>query len=343
MASMDVDERDHVTLTRWLLGGLKAHPSATGDFTYIMSSLQLACKVTASAIRKSGIANMTGLAGEQNVQGEDQKVLDVYANDVFINALRGTKMINVMVSEENEQVILVNPDDAGKYVITFDPLDGSSNIDCGVSVGTIFGIWRQLKPGEQGTVADALQTGREMVAAGYCLYGSFCQLMLSIGGHSVEGFTLDPALGEFILTHPNVKLPSRGKIYSINEGNHDKWVDEEIRTYVAHKKSPPSGGSAYSARYVGSMVADVHRTLLYGGIFLYPADKKSKDGKLRLLYEGFPMAYLCEAAGGKAVTGRWNGADSVDVLDIVPTSIHMRTPIIMGSPEDVDDVLALYG
>lgn len=153
---------------------------------------------------------------------------------------------------------------------------------------------------------------------------------------------MDPALGEFILTHPNVRMPSRGKIYSINEGNHDKWIDEEIRTYVAHKKSPPSGGSAYSARYVGSMVADVHRTLMYGGIFLYPADKKSKDGKLRLLYEGFPMAYLCEAAGGKAVTGRWNGAESVDVLDIVPTSIHMRTPIILGSSEDVDDVLALY-
>eukprot|EP00301_Raphidiophrys_heterophryoidea_P013263 c20635_g1_i1.p1 GENE.c20635_g1_i1~~c20635_g1_i1.p1 ORF type:complete len:363 (-),score=90.46 c20635_g1_i1:95-1132(-) len=331
--TLDVDDTDHVTLTRWLLGGLSKNPQATGDFVYIMSSIQLACKVVAAAVRKSGIANLTGLAGAENVQGEEVKKLDVLANDTFINALRASKLVNVMVSEENEEPILCDEVEVGKYVLTFDPLDGSSNIDCGVSVGSIFGIWKQISPGTKGTIQDALQSGRQMVAAGYCMYGSFTQLILSIGGKSVEGFTLDPTLGEFILTHPNIRVPSRGKIYSVNEGNQTNWVDECVREYVQAKKA---GSKPYSLRYVGSMVADVHRTFLYGGIFLYPADHKSKNGKLRLLYEGFPMAYLCEAAGGKATTGH------EDVLDIVPTSIHMRTPIVLGSPEDVDDVLALY-
>lgn len=334
--SLDTDDTDHITLTRWMLHNLRENPQATGDFTYILSSIQLACKVTAAAVRKSGIANLTGLAGGSNVQGEEVKKLDVMANETFINALKGSKVINVMVSEENEEVILVDDVDVGKYVITFDPLDGSSNIDCGVSVGTIFGIWHQLHPGTRGTVEDALQSGRKMVAAGYCLYGSFTQLVLAIGSKEVNGFSLDPALGEFILTHPNIRIPSRGKIYSCNEGNQSAWLDDEVRQYVRSKHTPPSGKKPYSARYVGSMVADVHRTFLYGGIFLYPADNKSTSGKLRLLYEGFPMAFLCEAAGGKATTGR------MDVLDIVPKHIHERTPIILGSAEDVDDVLALY-
>eukprot|EP00298_Acanthocystis_sp_HF-20_P010694 c18995_g1_i1.p1 GENE.c18995_g1_i1~~c18995_g1_i1.p1 ORF type:complete len:358 (+),score=170.57 c18995_g1_i1:34-1074(+) len=333
--SINTNDTDHVTLTRWLLGGLRDNAEATGDFTYILSSIQLACKVVATAVRKSGIANLTGLAGGANVQGEEVKKLDVLANDTFINALRASKVVSVMVSEENEEPILVESQH-GKYVITFDPLDGSSNIDCGVSVGSIFGIWKQLQPGTKGSINDALQSGRKMVAAGYCLYGSFTQLILSIEKGSVNGFTLDPALGEFILTHPSIKIPARGAIYSANEGNQSAWVDDEIRQYVKSKNNPPEGVKPYSARYVGSMVADVHRTLLYGGIFMYPADKKSKNGKLRILYEGFPMSYILEAAGGKATTGRQ------DVLDIIPTSIHMRTPIILGSPEDVDDVLALY-
>eukprot|EP00300_Choanocystis_sp_HF-7_P036286 c52127_g1_i1.p1 GENE.c52127_g1_i1~~c52127_g1_i1.p1 ORF type:complete len:354 (+),score=94.46 c52127_g1_i1:44-1105(+) len=330
------EQTDHITLTRWLLHGLQSSPGATGDFTYILQSIQLACKVTATAVRKSGLANLTGLAGNINVQGEEVKKLDILSNETFVNALRASKVINVMVSEEVEEPIILDDSEVGKYVITFDPLDGSSNIDCGVSVGTIFGIWLQIQPGTRGTVADALQSGRRMVAAGYCLYGSFTQLVLSIGGKSVDGFTLDPALGEFVLTHPNIRVPERGNIYSINEGNRSVWVDEAIREYVTSKHTPTDGSKPYSARYVGSMVADVHRTFLYGGIFLYPADKKSKSGKLRILYEGFPMAYLCEAAGGLASTGYEH------VLDRVPTHIHERTPIILGSRLDVEDVLALY-
>jgi fructose-1,6-bisphosphatase I len=334
--SIQTNDTDHITLTRWILGGLMTNKEATGEFTYILSSIQLACKVVATAVRKAGIANLTGLAGTDNVQGEAVKKLDILANDTFINALRASKVVSVMVSEENEEPIILDEVHCGKYVVTFDPLDGSSNIDCGVSIGSIFGIWEQLSPGTRGTKEDALQSGRHMVAAGYCLYGSFTQLILSIRKDSVNGFTLDPTLGEFILTHPHIQIPARGAIYSINEGNQSVWLDDEIRQYVKQKNDPKDGAKPYSSRYVGSMVADVHRTLLYGGIFIYPADKKSKSGKLRILYEGFPMAYLLEAAGGRASTGRG------DILDVVPTNIHMRTPIILGSPDDVNDLLALY-
>lgn len=241
-----------------------------------------------------------GAAGNTNVQGEDQKKLDVLSNEIMINALRASGKTAVLVSEEDDEAIFVGEkqDGAtfesakGKYCVVFDPLDGSSNIDAGVNIGTIFGIYL-VKDGSKGTLEDVLRPGREMVAAGYCMYGSSANLVLTTG-NGVNGYTLDNQIGEFILTHPNIRLPNRGKIYSINEGN-SMYYHEPVLKYLDSIKFPKGeGAKPYSARYIGSMVADVHRTLLYGGIFGYPDDKKSKSGKLRMLYEAFPMAFLTE-------------------------------------------------
>lgn len=267
------------------------------------------------------------------MQGEEQKKLDVLSNDVFIKALVSSGRTNVLVSEELDEAVFVEESLRGRYCVVFDPLDGSSNIDCGVSIGTIFGIY-MLKEGSAGTINDVLQPGRNMIAAGYCMYGSSCTLVLSTGT-GVNGFTLDPSLGEFILTHPKIKIPQKGKIYSVNEGNAKNW-DEPTRKYVENCKFPKDGSSPKSLRYIGSMVADVHRTLLYGGIFLYPADKKSPSGKLRVLYEVFPMSFLIEQAGGQAFTGKEKA------LDIVPTKIHQRSSIFLGSYDDVEEIKALY-
>ncbi|KAJ1884473.1 Fructose-1,6-bisphosphatase [Kickxella alabastrina] len=241
-----------------------------------------------------------------------------------------------MVSEEVDDIVVVPEELRGKYCITFDPLDGSSNIDAGVNVGTIFGIWR-LPSGPQATVDEILVPGSEIVAGGYCMYGSSCNMVLTFGNNSVEGFTLDPALGEFILTHPNIRIPPRGKIYSVNEGNSLYW-DDATKAYFDSLKfpSPESGLKPYSARYIGSMVADVHRTLLYGGVFAYPSDRKSRSGKLRILYESFPMAFIIEQAGGRAITGIER------VLDLVPKHIHDRCPIFLGGTDDMADVEAAF-
>jgi len=259
-----------------------------------------------------------------------KKKLDVIANEIFINALKSSGKTAILVSEEDEEAIFVEEGLRGKYIVCFDPLDGSSNIECAVSIGTIFGIYR-VPDNSKGEISDVLRPGSEMIAAGYACYGSSTVLVISTGAE-VNGYTLDPSLGEFILTHPSITLPSKGKIYSINEGNASKW-DQATKDYidsVKFQKSP------YSCRYIGSMVADVHRTLLYGGIFGYPGDKSAANGKLRILYEVFPMAYLTEKAGGKATTGRQR------VLDIVPKSIHERCPVWLGSKEDVEQVEACY-
>lgn len=278
-----------------------------------------------------------GAAGNTNVQGEDQKKLDVLSNEIMINALRASGKAAVLVSEENDEAIIVGEKQSGstfesnkgKYCVVFDPLDGSSNIDAGVNIGTIFGIYL-VKEGSKGTVEDVLRPGREMVAAGYCMYGSSANLVLTTG-NGVNGYTLDNQIGEFILTHPNITLPNRGKIYSINEGN-SCYYHEPVLEYLQSVKFPKGDKKPYSARYIGSMVADVHRTLLYGGIFGYPEDKKSKSGKLRLLYEAFPMAFLTEQAGGVATTGTQR------ILDIQPKSIHERCPVFLGSKDDVNDL-----
>ncbi|CAH0772727.1 unnamed protein product [Bemisia tabaci] len=240
----------------------------------------------------------------------------------------------LLVSEENPTAIEVEMDKRGKYIVCFDPLDGSSNIDCLVSIGSIFAIYKSETPKEKVTEKDALVRGNQIVAAGYALYGSATMMVLALGaGSGVNGFMLDPAIGEFILTDPNIRIPKRGKIYSINEGYSYLW-DPPIAEYIRRKKDPKHG-KPYGARYVGSMVADVHRTLKYGGIFMYPATKDAPNGKLRLMYEGNPMAYVLHEAGGIASNG------DIDILDIQPTSIHQRTPVFLGSKEDVTELLQL--
>lgn len=328
----DHTRTDLVTLSRHVLAEQREHPEASGDLTLILVSIQLGCKFVATCVRKAGIVNLTGLAGATNVQGEQQKKLDVLANEIFVNSLTSSGKVSVMVSEENDELLHVQGKDknSSQYAVVFDPLDGSSNIEAGVSIGTIFGIFK-LKPGSSRSTQDVLRPGSEMVCAGYCMYGSSTVLILSTG-NGVNGYTLDSSIGEFILTHPKIRTPKKGKIYSVNEGNTQFW-DDVCQKYFHTLKHLPS---PYSARYVGSMVADVHRTLLYGGIFAYPGDRKSPEGKLRVLYECFPMAYIMEQAGGKASTGHTR------ILEMVPKEIHARSPIFLGSQEDVQAIEALY-
>ncbi|WOO83400.1 Fructose-1,6-bisphosphatase, cytosolic [Vanrija pseudolonga] len=323
---------DLVTLTRHILSQqLALGEKATGDLTLLLMGIQVTSKYIASNVRKARLINLVGLAGASNVQGEDQKKLDVLSNDIMVNALSASGKVGVMVSEEIDDAIIVKGS-KGTYACVFDPLDGSSNIDAGVNVGTIFGVYK-IKEGSTGGISDVLRPGKEMVAAGYTMYGSSCNLVLTTG-NGVDGFTLDESLGEFILTHPDIRIPDRGKIYSFNEGNSLHFYPPTI-DYLNSIKFP-ANNKPYSARYIGSMVADVHRTLLYGGIFGYPDDKKSKDGKLRMLYEAFPMAFLTEQAGGAAITG------SQRILDVIPKNIHGRCPVFLGSKDDVADVQALY-
>ncbi|KAI7750889.1 hypothetical protein M8C21_003107 [Ambrosia artemisiifolia] len=275
----DAFRTDLMTITRFVLNEQSKFPESRGDFSILLSHIVLGCKFVCAAVNKAGLAKLIGLAGETN--GEEQKKLDVLSNEVFVKALVSSGRTCILVSEEDEEAIFVEPSKRGKYCVVFDPLDGSSNIDCGVSIGTIFGIY-MLKDGAESRLEDVLQPGKNMLAAGYCMYGSSCTLVLSTGS-GVNGFTLDPSLGEFILTHPDIKIPKKGKIYSVNEGNAKNW-DGPTAKFVEKCKFPKDGSPAKSLRYIGSMVADVHRTLLlYGGVFLYPADKKSPSGKLRYI------------------------------------------------------------
>jgi fructose-1,6-bisphosphatase I len=323
------------SVQRHLIENQRAHPDASGDLTNLLWDLTLAFKVINREVSKAGLLQMLGLEeGESNVSGDDVAKLDVYAQDVIFRAMDHGGHLCCMASEEEAELIQI-PEryPKGKYVLVYDPLDGSSNIDANVSVGTIFSIYRRVTESGDGTLADALQPGRTLVAAGYVVYGSSTMLVYSTG-HGVHGFTLDPSVGEFLLSHENIRIPERGAIYSVNEGHSAYW-DESTRAYVEHLKSPEAG--PYKARYIGSMVADVHRTLLYGGVFLHPRDyrRDEADGqaKLRLLYEAAPMAFLVEQAGGLATTG------DEDILDIVPTALHQRVPVILGSREDVQTFL----
>ncbi|KAK2579938.1 hypothetical protein KPH14_007618 [Odynerus spinipes] len=330
MTSKSSFDSNCMTLTRFVLAEQRKVPTATGDLSQLLNSIQTAVKAVSSAVRKAGIANMYGIAGNTNVQGEEVKKLDVLSNELFINMLTSSFTTSLLVSEENKNAIEVETEKRGKYVVCFDPLDGSSNIDCLVSVGSIFGIYKKLDEVAGSDISNALQPGKNLVAAGYALYGSATMIVLSIG-HGVNGFTYDPAIGEFILTERNMRVPEKGNIYSINEGNESTW-GSTIKEYIRSKKYP-NNGKPYSARYVGSMVADVHRTIKYGGIFLYPSTKSNPNGKLRLLYECIPMAYIIKEAGGLASNGK------IDILDIIPESIHQRSPIFLGSKEDVQEVL----
>jgi fructose-1,6-bisphosphatase I len=322
---------DPLTLTRHLLANVDEKRNGSG-FTILLASIQLACKTISHAVRKAGIIGVLGLDGSTNSTGDDVKKLDLLSNDVFINALRFSRELCVLVSEEEEKPLVIEDALQGQYCVATDPLDGSSNIDCNISTGTIFGIYRRV-PGQIPGVGDVLRPGKELIAAGYCMYGSSTQLVLTVGD-GVNGFTLDPSIGEFILTHPNIRIPEKPKtIYSVNEGNSKYW-DSATTAFVNHCKS--GHAKPYSARYVGSMVSDVHRTLQYGGVFMYPGDSKSPNGKLRLLYEGNPMAFLCEQAGGVATDGRER------ILDKVPTDIHCRTPIFLGCKRDMDTVSEFF-
>merc|ERR1712137_1208923 len=303
------------------------------DMAILFNQISLATKVTANAIRRAALESLLGEAGVVNVQGEAVKKLDLVANDAFRNAMIQSELICAIASEEDDDIILTEYQDA-KYTISFDPLDGSSNIDANVSIGSIFGISERRSASGPATNDDILQPGSNQIAAGYSLYGASTMLVFTLG-QGVNGFTLDASLGEFILTHPDMTVKPSHPIYSINEGNYSFW-DSTTRKFVDDVKTATDSHKPYSLRYIGSMVADVHRTLLYGGIFMYPSDSKSPNGKLRYLYEVSPLSFVMEQAGGAAVVGEKSA------LELVPTNIHMRVPCFMGSKQDIEEIQKRY-
>ncbi len=318
-----------ITIERHIIEGERAHPGATGDFSSLLRDLTLAFKVIWREVSKAGLVNILGTIGRENIHGEQVKKLDVFSDETIYRAMDHGGHLCVMASEENEDVLLI-PEHypTGKYVMIYDPLDGSSNIDANVTIGTIFSIYRRVTPSGNGSMEDCLQPGYKQIAAGYVIYGSSTMLVYTTGD-GVHGFTLDPSIGEFLLSHENIRIPRRGTIYSVNEGNSHRWSDG-MKNYVKYlQDEDKSTGRPYSSRYIGSLVGDVHRTLLYGGIFMYPADSKNPRGKLRLMYEGNPMAFLMEQAGGRASNG------SRRILDVHPEKLHERTPLFLGSEEDV--------
>jgi fructose-1,6-bisphosphatase I len=323
------------TLERHILEEQRQHPDATGEFTRLFQQLALAGKIIASRVNQAGLAGVLGVTGEINVQGERVQKLDVFANQALIHALEAGGQVCLMASEEVDDPIPIPTDyPRGKYVLMFDPLDGSSNIDANISIGTIFGVQRRLSTGDEPSLSDCLQPGFKQVAAGYIIYGSSTMFVYTTG-RRVHGFTLDPSVGEFFLSHPNLKIPERGAIYSVNEGNEARWNDG-VRSWVRWLKTPDkASGRPYGARYVGSLVADFHRTLLKGGIFAYPADTKNPNGKLRLLYEAAPLALIARAAGGDASTG------TQPILEVAPTELHARVPLYIGSKLDVADAVRM--
>lgn len=324
-----------ITLTRFLTEEQAKHKEATGDFTLLCHALQFSFKSIAYYIRRSTLINLTGLAGSSNTTGDDQKKLDVISNDLFIEAMRSSGKCAVLVSEEEENVIFFRENTGARYAVACDPIDGSSNLDAGVSVGTIFGI-HKLSEGSTGTKEDILKPGSELLAAGFTMYGASTQLVITMKGGSVNGFTLDNGLGEFILTHPNMRVPKAKAIYSVNEGNSLYW-ENHVNEYFTSLKEPQENGKPYTARYIGSMCADVYRTVLYGGIFAYPGDKKSPKGKLRILYECHPVALIFENAGGQAVDSNMKR-----MLDVVPEDIHDRSGIFVGSYDEIEKVKSFH-
>lgn len=324
-------EKGVTNLNRFLLEEQRNYPEATGGFTILLESIAFASKIISKQVNKAGIVNIIGKAQSTNVHGEDQQKLDIYADTQMIKALDHLGKLCAMASEENDDPIMI-PEryPKGKYLIAFDPLDGSSNIDVNISIGTIFGIYKRMD-GETGDACckEFMQPGRQMVAAGYVIYGSSTMMVYS-SGNGVHGFTLDPSIGEYILSHPNMKFPDCGKIYSINEVNYKRW-DDATRKFVDHLKDHTE--REYTSRYIGSLVADFHRNLLKGGVFAYPGDTKNPRGKLRLLYECAPLAFIAEQAGGMAVN------DEMNILDIVPTDLHQREPFYVGSKYEVEAYL----
>lgn len=310
-------------LNSFILNEERRYPSATGSLSRALVAIESATKVIASHVRMAGLVDVLGKAEKTNIQGEEVQKLDELSNSILIDYLSSSGEFFALASEELDEPIFPQEGRDAKYVIAFDPLDGSSNIDVNINIGTIFSIHRRVNS----DISDFLQEGYKQVAAGYIIYGSSTMFVLSTG-NGVNGFTLDPSVGMFLLSHPDMKLPEKGKIYSFNESNIKKWEPRALVRYVEALKE-----EGYTSRYIGSMVADVHRTMIKGGVFAYPADKKNKNGKLRLLYEASPMAFLTVQAGGLATTGY------EDILNIKPTDIHQRVPVFLGSRKEINQLL----
>jgi len=319
------------TLGEFIIENQEAFPYSSGELSRLIRSLRLAAKVVNHEVNKAGLVDILGLHGDTNIQGEDQQKLDVYANETFIQTLINREIVCGIASEENDDFITIsgkNNDNKNKYVLLMDPLDGSSNIDVNVSVGTIFSVYRRVTPiGTPVTNEDFLQPGNKQVAAGYIIYGTSTMLVYTTGC-GVNGFTLNPALGSWYLSHPDMKFPENGRIYSMNEGNYVHFP-EGVKKYIKYCQEEKDD-RPYTSRYIGSMVSDIHRNMIKGGIFIYPKSSKANNGKLRLLYECNPMAFIVEQAGGKATDG-FNR-----IMDIQPKELHERAPFFCGSKNMVD-------
>ncbi len=321
-----------VTLEEFIIQAQNRFPGATGELSQLLRDIGLASKIISREVNKAGITNILGYEGSTNVHGEAVKKLDLFADQQLISALERSKITCMVISEENDGIIRLEST-GGKYIVYLDPLDGSSNIDVNVSIGSIFSVYmREPKYKTQVSEEDALQPGDKQVAAGYVLYGSSTTLAYTTG-LGVTLFTLDPSIGEYILSENSVKIPEHGKIYSINEGSYYSW-ELGLKKYIKYcQEEEEESGRPYSARYIGSMVADIHRTLIKGGIFIYPHSKKYPEGKLRLMYECNPLSFIIEQAGGMATNGKER------IMEIEPKAIHQRTPIYIGSPENVTHVM----
>ena len=303
---------------------------ATGEFTSLMNEILVAAKIISLEVNKAGIGgHILGVTGNVNVHGEEVQKLDEFANSTFINIIGKSGTVCAITSEEMADPMFIQKEDTGKYIFMMDPLDGSSNIDVNVSIGTIFSIYRKITAGHSISNDDLLQKGANQVAGGYITYGSSTMFVYS-SGNGVHGFTLDPSLGEFFLSHPDIKIPDKGNIYSVNEGNYINWEDNQKNLINYFKDFDESSNRPYRGRYIGSMVSDFHRTLLKGGIFMYPSDAKNQCGKLRYSFEASPLAFIVENAGGSASTGEKR------ILDIIPTDIHQCVPLYIGSRLDVE-------
>jgi fructose-1,6-bisphosphatase I len=321
------------TFQQHILQQQREVPYASGEFSWLLSGITLAAKMIEAKIRCAGLCNIVGAAGQTNVQGETQQKLDVFANEALLHCLGVRDSVATLISEENDEPVTFGREpDTGKYVIVFDPLDGSSNIDVNVNVGTIFSIYKRKGDVSPGGVESVLQPGSCQLAAGYVLYGPSTVLVYT-AGRGVYGFTLDPTIGAFILSHERMRMPARGKYYSCNEANLHLFP-EHYRVYLQALRTPETG-APYSSRYIGSLVADFHRTLLKGGVFLYPPTESHPNGKLRLLYEANPLALIAEQAGGIATSGEES------ILNIIPKGIHQRTPLVIGGRSEVEAFSAL--
>jgi fructose-1,6-bisphosphatase I len=331
----EMSQNKLITMDEFTIQETRKFPQATGELSALLRDIGLAGKIVNKQVRKAGLVDILGKHGATNVQGEEQMKLDVFANDTLIDILMSSTDCAGIASEENDDHVCYEDTVStnSKYVVLFDPLDGSSNIDVNAPIGTIFSIYRRVSQlGKPCTQEDFLQAGNRLMAAGYIIYGS-STMMVYATKVSVNGFTLEPSIGEFCLSHPNIKVPENGKIYSINQGNTVKYGEGMVNYLNYCMESSKEESRPYSHRYIGSMVADLHRTLIKGGIFIYPADKGNPNGKLRLQYECNPMAFIVEAAGGKASTG------NINILDVVPTELHQRVPIFIGSKNMVNKAL----